>query len=158
MRAFGVTVDDTPQQHDARSSHAIAVEVDRIPLFLDGVISYFESRKPSDDEKENCRRIVHPRDSAFAQQENVARSRFDPIIHEISSADRIIPCPELMSITELEERLVSCVYISSDDDVHEGLDSTDGRRIQAIATKEKKTVITQETLARRWGIGLKTAE
>jgi hypothetical protein len=122
MRAFGVTVNDTPQQYDARSSHAIAVDGDKIPLFLDGVISYFESRKPSDDELENCRRIVltsdspwNPRDSAFAQQENVARSRFDPIIHE-------------------------------------------GRRIQAIATKEKKTVITQETLARRWGIGLKTAE
>jgi hypothetical protein len=63
-----------------------------------------------------------------------------------------------MSITELKERLVSCVYISSDGDEHEGLESTDGRRIQAIATKEKKTVITQETLARRWGIGLKTAE
>jgi hypothetical protein len=91
----------------------------------------------------------NPRDSAFAQQENVARSRLYPIIHEISSADRIIPCPELMSITELKERLVSCVYISSDDGEHEGLESTDGRRIQAIATKEKKTVITQETLARQ---------
>jgi hypothetical protein len=97
------------------------------------VISYFESRKPSDDELENCRRIVltsdspwNPRDSAFAQQENVARSRFDPIIHEISSADQIIPCHELMSITELEEHLVSCVYILSEDDVHEGLESTEG--------------------------------
>jgi hypothetical protein len=73
MQAFGVKVDDTPQQYDDCSSHAIAVEEDKIPLLVDGVISYFESRKPSDDELENCRRIVltsdspwNPRDSAFA--------------------------------------------------------------------------------------------
>jgi hypothetical protein len=79
-------------------------------------------------------------------------------VHEVSVVDPIVPCPKLMSVQELGERLVSCVYVSSDDGQHEGLDSLPGRRIQAIATKEKKTVITKETLARRWGIGLKTAE
>jgi hypothetical protein len=73
--------------------------------------------------------------------------RLDPIIHEISSDDRVVPAPELMTVRELEERLISCVYVSSSDKLHEGLDSTEGRRIQSIATKEKKMVITKETLA-----------
>jgi hypothetical protein len=48
--------------------------------------------------------------------------------------------------------------VSSEDELHEGLDSTEGCCIQAIATKEKKTVIMKETWARQWGICLKTAE
>jgi hypothetical protein len=155
MRAHGVRVDDTPRQFDGTSSHSIVVEGLKIPLYLDGVISYFESRKPSDDELNNCRRITltsdsswDPRAPSFAKQEEVVSDRLDPIIHEVSSDDRVVPAPELMTVRELEERLISCVYVSSSDESHEGLDSTEGRRIQSIATKEKKTVITKETLAR----------
>jgi hypothetical protein len=65
----------------------------------------------------------------------------DPIVHEFSVVDRIVPCPELMLVREWGKQLVSCVYVSSDDGQHEGLDSLSGRRLQAIATKEKKNVI-----------------
>jgi hypothetical protein len=44
MRAFGVTVDDTPQHYDDRWIHAIAVERDKIPLYLEGVISYLNHK------------------------------------------------------------------------------------------------------------------
>jgi hypothetical protein len=94
-----------------------------------------------------------PNAASFAKQEQIVSNRMDPIVHEIRMTDRVVPSPELMSVSELGERLISCVYVSLDDELHEGLDSTEGRRIQVIATKEKKTVITKETLARRWGIG-----
>jgi hypothetical protein len=163
--AHGIRVEDTPRQFDGSSSHLIVVEGLKIPLYLDGVIFFFESRKPNEDELENCRRITLTSDSrcdpnaaSFATQEQIVSDQMDPIVHEVRMTDRVVPSPELMSVQELEERLISCVYVSSDDELHEGLDSTEGRRIKAIATKEKKTVITKETLARRWGIGLKIAE
>jgi hypothetical protein len=135
LRTHGVRVEDTPRQFDTLSSHLIVVEGLKIPLYLYGVISYFESRKPSEDELENCRRITLTSDSSwdpnaasFAKQEQIVSDRMDPIVHEIRMTDRVVPSPELMSVTELEERLISCVYVSSEDELHKGLDSTKGRR------------------------------
>jgi hypothetical protein len=55
-----------------------------------------------------CRRITltsdsswDPKDSSFAIQEKIVSDRMDPIVHEVSLVDRIVPCPELMSVREL---------------------------------------------------------
>jgi hypothetical protein len=111
MRAHGVRVNDTPRQFDGSSTHSIEAEGYCIPLHLDDVILYFVSRKPSGDELENCRRITRitltsdsswdPKDSSFAIQEKIVSDRMDPIVHEVSLVDRIVPCPELMSVREL---------------------------------------------------------
>jgi hypothetical protein len=50
LRAHGLIVDDTPKQLDPESQHAIVVkgsDAVKIDLELDGVISYFESTKPT---------------------------------------------------------------------------------------------------------------
>ena len=56
LRSFGVVVDDTPKQFDPKSSHAIELpgESLTIPLEMNGVVSFFSSHKPSEDELENC--------------------------------------------------------------------------------------------------------
>jgi hypothetical protein len=43
----GRNVDDVPVQYDINSSHSIQVHGITIPLDMDGVFSYFESRKPT---------------------------------------------------------------------------------------------------------------
>jgi hypothetical protein len=67
LRAHGVHVKDTPQQFNDSSSHSIVVEGLKIPLYFDGVILYFDSRKPSEDELENCRWITLTFDSCWTR-------------------------------------------------------------------------------------------
>jgi hypothetical protein len=78
LRSFGIVVDDTPKQFSPKSTHSIEVPGDNltIPLEMNGVVSYFSSHKPSEDELENCRRITlssdipwDPNDSSWETQE-----------------------------------------------------------------------------------------
>ena len=52
LRANGLLVDDVPRQFDTKSSHSIYVPEDklRVHLTLQGVVSGFESRKPTMEE------------------------------------------------------------------------------------------------------------
>ena len=163
MRAYGARVEDVPRQYDINSGHSIKVHGINIPLDMDGVISYFESRKPTDDELDNCRRVTmtsndkwDPKDPTFAEQEEILKERVRLGIASVSKATG--GAPELMSPEEFENRLISCVYVSLDDDSDTVLESTEGRKVMALASTEKKSVITKEILAKRWGIGLKTAD
>ena len=58
MRANGIIIDDVPihLSFDGTSTHSIYIpEIDlRIPLQLDGIISYIMTRKPTAEELENC--------------------------------------------------------------------------------------------------------
>ena len=59
LQDHGLVVEDTPRQFDTRSSHSITVPRESgtdliIPLNLTGVISYFESRVPTETELAEC--------------------------------------------------------------------------------------------------------
>ena len=85
LRAHGLIVNDVPRQFDERSTHSIQVLADyggteiEIPLEMNGVISYFSSHRPTDDELRNCVHVEmcsdtpwDPNDSSFAEQELAA--------------------------------------------------------------------------------------
>ena len=61
MRACGNVVEDTPRQFDRRSKHGITFRDSAeereffVPLELDGVISYMNTRKPNNEELQNCK-------------------------------------------------------------------------------------------------------
>jgi len=84
LRAYGIIVDDTPRQFNSGSRHSIMVPEEddlKIPLEMNGVVSYFPSHKPSADELVNCQRIVlssdiswDPNDLAFDRQERAMTS------------------------------------------------------------------------------------
>ena len=64
MRAYGVKVNDTPKQYDRLSTHSILIDRDggtlfEVPLELNGVMSYFNVRKPTQSELEpgRCERL-----------------------------------------------------------------------------------------------------
>jgi hypothetical protein len=51
LRNHGIQVNDTPKQFDKKSTHSIRTEKGQeIPLELDGVISYLQTRKPTIEE------------------------------------------------------------------------------------------------------------
>ena len=61
VRDNGNLVDDCPRQYSSSSKHGLTLQNDEegamdlfVPLEMDGVISYFESRKPTQDEIDNC--------------------------------------------------------------------------------------------------------
>jgi hypothetical protein len=80
LRHNGVVVDDVPRHlsHDGKSTHSLYFpdEQVRLPLRLKGVISYLETRLPTQDEINNCRWLTATNDTvwdpysdSFAEQE-----------------------------------------------------------------------------------------
>jgi hypothetical protein len=94
LRAVGLSVCDTPQQSDTDSPHDISFPDSklRIPLEMEGVTSYFTSRRPTDDEITNCTRLEmtsetawDPRSPNFCQTETQLRERGDSKVSMVST-------------------------------------------------------------------------
>ena len=82
MRSHGIVIDDVPKHLSVNcaSTHSIYIpSMDlRIPLELDGVISYINTRYPNESEVENCTHISltsssvwEPHSEMFAEQEAI---------------------------------------------------------------------------------------
>ena len=157
-----------------------------IPLEMNGVVSFFSSHKPSADELENCRRVTlssdvpwDPNDPSWEAQER-AMDRQSRVSEVILNGDRnpdvarvdgdgtrfdLIPDPpELLDEDEFADRLIQSVNVAGDDWNGDGLDGYENedlfcieRNVFSLSIDDKRNVITKETLARRWGIGLDTA-
>jgi hypothetical protein len=146
LRSFGIVVDDTPQQFNLESKHCIEVPAEDvvIPLELNGVVSYFSSHKPSQDELDNCRQIIlssdvpwDPNDPSWEQQER-AVSRQARVAEVIHNGDRVpevarvrgsdssftmVPDPpELLEDDEFAKRMIEAVNIAGDDWNGDGLE------------------------------------
>jgi hypothetical protein len=154
LRAYGIIVDDTPRQFNSGSRHSIVVPEEddlKIPLEMNGVVSYFPSHKPSADELVNCQRIVlssdiswDPNDLAFDRQERAATSTDVQVSEVHQNGDghpdalrccgkqeectcfNVVPVPaELLSEEELAERFIQSVNIAGDDWKGDGMDGYD---------------------------------
>ena len=160
LRDNQTVVDDTPRQYDHTSTHCISIGDFKIPLQLDGVISYFESTKPTADELKYNQRYTltsdtpwNPRDPSFASQEKA----FEPE-YRIASVETRHSYPELLTDDDLHDRLISCVYITLNERTRAQLFEDDHRQVAGMSTEGGKSILTSEILARRWHIGLKTAD
>ena len=150
LRSNGITVSDVPKQFDQNSFHAIDVPDENltIPLHLKGVISFFDSHKPSEEELETCRHVTmtsdtpwNPHDHSFAEQELAVQSKVS-VVHKNGDRndndgyespddvsrfhsdgyDTIHVPAELLSDDVLADRLVSAVNVAADDFRGDGLD------------------------------------
>jgi hypothetical protein len=67
MRDYGIEVDDAPRQYVAGSQHSLYVPDSnlRIPLQLRGIFSFLESRKPTQQEMDECEHIVLTSDAPW---------------------------------------------------------------------------------------------
>jgi len=140
LRANGVEVKDAPTHLDSNSPHHIRSEQDKlkIPLRLRGVISLFDTHKPTDDELMNCRQVHltsdspwDPYDPSFAAQEHAAQFKLRNVstVHQNGDSevdgdfldsfethslrcDREEQLIELLDEDTLTKRFVSAVNIS----------------------------------------------
>ena len=173
-------VEDVPVQYDKTSGHCIRADGLTIPMKLNGIISYFDSRYPSEEELENCTRIYltadtpwEPYSSTFELQEEAARQISNVAQSESEDGPRaelfdVVPPPAAFyDHEELAERFINSVNVAADDLDGDGMSghqnevvypmSQDERQVMALLTDDKSGVISKEVLARRWGIGLETA-
>ena len=159
LRDHKTVVEDTPRQYNPTSNHCITIDGFTIPLLLDGVISYFESTKPTDDEIRYNKRYTltsdtpwNPRDPSFASQEKA----FEPL-YRVASSSSAFCFPELYDDDDLYDRLISCVYTNCNE--HDRmLLFEDTRYVSGVTTSDGQSILTSAILARRWNIGLKTAD
>ena len=188
LRAFGLSVCDTPQQFDADSPHDISFPDSnlRIPLEMEGVVSYFTSRRPTDDEIATCARLEmtsaaawDPRSPHFRQTETQLRERGDSSISMVSTTMQLsgtgtrgnlhevmsLMTPrEILAVASAEdgllaERLEEMVNVSGGDLRGDGICMIGSEHeLYAVATSLPDSVITKEVLAKRWGLGLETAK
>jgi hypothetical protein len=146
LRSFGIVVDDTPKQFSPKWTHSIEVPGDNltIPLEMIGVVSYFSSHKPSEDELENCRRVTlssdipwDPNDPSWETQERAVNQQIR-VSEVIRNGDRnpdvarvdgeetpfvLIPDPpELLDEDEFAERMIQLVNVAGDNWNGDGLD------------------------------------
>ncbi|EEC42806.1 predicted protein [Phaeodactylum tricornutum CCAP 1055/1] len=105
MRDFGIDVDDAPRQYVANSKHSLYVPDSqlRIPLQLRGIFSFLESRKPTQQELDECEHIILTSDVPW-----------EPCSTDFAQVE--------LCETNLADRLISCVNVASDDYCGDGLD------------------------------------
>ena len=158
MRANGVIVDDVPihLSSDGQSTHSIYIpeESIRLPLQLHGCLSYLPTRLPTQEEIENKMWLVltneiewDPYASMFEENEEVAKSH-NPSpqqrrnIYGLQDSDCVISSV-LSSISgSLIPKMFSKIPVAT---------------IGATMTSAHQSVVTKESLAKRWGIGTQIA-
>ena len=189
LRSNGLIVDEVPRQFDCSSTHSIMSSKHnlRIPLKLEGVISGFETRKPTWAEF-NDSDIPHveltadepwlPSSGDFAEKERLVASvskanelDSDAALHrQISCAIAYQQSQEALEQLDddLHKLAQSTVVVSSLDHYGDGLIDREDRilmskdpevrTVSAMSAKERKSTLTPEILARRWHIGLAAAK
>jgi hypothetical protein len=189
LRAHGLKVDDVPKQFDSMSSHSIHTKKSdvRISLDLDGIISGFESRKPTWDEYEEYPKLEltslikwKPSSSAFAKEErrHVSSTKRLATICEASPDNHFRQVAaarayhDSQHAVEFDDDLFSSlshnVHAASDDLGGNGIEghvdddvypkTDEHRRLFSLSTGEQRSVLTPEVLAQRWNIGLEAAK
>ena len=177
LRDNDLKVNDEPKylvQNPTEQHHAIDIagtedeEAWRIPLLLNGVISYFPTRRPTRKEwleSEFSKRICltaespewDPQDSRFGEQESAmldSRGRLREKPEEWNSKRIVAALHSIpqgyMDGSEFGQALQGTVRLKS-------VTARD-KRLAAVRTSEKGRPVSARRLAKLWGIGLKAAE
>jgi hypothetical protein len=167
MRKHGVVVDDAPQHLSETSTHSLYFPEAalRVPLRMNGVISYIETRLPTDRELETCTHVNmtstegwDPYSETFEQQEGIVSRRREEEETGVAKDDKT----STRQIHALSRRCETAAVFSDisstlvDDAFVQGLINT--VRVSATKSTARHPEVKAHDLARRWGIGLDTAE
>ena len=183
LRMNDVSVNETPKfclSDPTETDHAILVnrsQEDRmiIPLSLEGVTSYFPTFKPSKEQYEAAEEGIDllyltdgdlewdPHDGRFAEQEAAMLDDNGQIQPKARTASRQIMRAHVQQERMFDDfanaladaRVISTIRSSTNDRGREIAD--DAFSISAVSSMAKPR-ISAETLAKRWGIGLKAAK
>lgn len=158
LRANGIVVDDTPihLSSDGQSTHSIFIpDIDlRIPLQLDGIISYIPTRLPTSDEINNCLHVIltssvdwDPYSEDFNRQEATALKKNQGFIASVHQ--------EPVDCYSESNDVLSGVSSALSDDAFLSLQAN---CISSMKSKMRRSNQTAEALAAKWCIGLEAAE
>jgi hypothetical protein len=114
LRAHGIIVDDIPSQFDTKSQHAIIHEALTIPLDLAGVVSYFETRVPREDDVDTLLHLQFRYEarppvliSSLTSQRKVPHGPLLPSYQEP------VTLPELLDDYQLSKQVIAAVRVSA---------------------------------------------
>lgn len=152
MRANGVIVDDIPRHlspnHSPTHSLFFSEENVRIPLELNGCISYFNIRKLTLHEIHTCTTLSLTDDSL----------EWNPYSPSFASNEKAL---EDSTITNVNDRVlysISSSYyrdptVDYTDVIHNGIQS-----ILAASSGKRKAQVSAEQLAKKWAVGQQVAK
>jgi hypothetical protein len=127
LRANGVIVHDTPTQFDRKSAHSIEVNDVQIPLDLLGVVSFFETRLPRQEEIDDLPQIIltgtsdwFAVSSKLSSQESRGHSWISKLSSRMSFNGPTLPhlpinnqLLEHLDDHEREGRIIAAVHVSA---------------------------------------------
>ena len=161
LRHSGIQVNDTPLQYLPErlrnvESHSIIAEGLQIPLQLNGVLSYFNVRRPTNDEINDS--VTYP------HIDMTNSFPWDPYDQSMTQIERFLAQSLHVDTSGVSDRSVSCITtclssISSvydHDCFYERL--IERRALVSSTTSLKKRSLTAEELASKWFIGIETAK
>jgi hypothetical protein len=178
LRCSGLTVHDTPTMFDPASTHLIYDPASgiRIPLDLNGVISYFPTYAPTLEEANLMKSIALTStanwtavSAAFPDQQSISNFEaavpYHPSQH-MFMIEHDYTLLETSNDCDLHARLVAAVNVHPHQHSDLALEvdkmvypNVDGCiAISALSTEERCSVLSPEVLAKRWGIGLNSAK
>jgi len=158
LRHNGVTVNDTPKVFDSASSHSITLPGKlNLPLRMRGVISYLPTRKPTKEELDKCEHFEltsaqswHPHNFTCEMTDEGSFARENARI-----------CREPLELTEgLGPRLIQALEThvhEMEGGCHEADVIAHSHELYMLKSDAKQSMITKESLAQRWFIGLEAA-
>jgi hypothetical protein len=170
LRDFGIIVNDTPSCYDRSSSFSIVLPDSDIemPLLMRGVISYIETRKPTEEELLKCERYeltsATPWDPYLTPDDEMGQHTAIREVQAIAVEKSSQSCcpPELTE--DILPRIIKAVQFQApvDDVTHHEADviahAASQRGLEALQATSRKNVITKEVLAQRWYTGLESAD
>ena len=176
LRMNGILVNDVPRSlpgGDIKNAHSMVIpEADlKVPLKVNGVMSSFDTRIPTESELETCTHIVLTNDSKWdpnssdleQQEENHENDGPEDLQHmrENGGGRQLFA---MHRRTEVSAILSDVSNTLQDDSFLEDLEESvrvqlPQRNATAASAKTKKRhhEVTPVSLAKRWGIGLDTA-
>jgi hypothetical protein len=180
LRSNGLVVHDTPPMFDCNSTHSIYDPVSdmRIPMDLKGAVSYFDSYAPTLEEAMDMPIIVlaspinweqtaadFPNQQRILTVTHVSERPGDLVSHLFLPDCSEFPT-EMLNDLELYERMISCVNVHPSElsDAMQEIEvnvyplGTSQNFISSLYAEQRRSVLSPELLAKRWGIGLSAAK
>jgi transposase len=197
LRSHGWKVQDVPKQFDAESAHAIIDPTGtfRMPLEMNGIISYLPTRKPTEKELDTCLSYVltsdvpwepyspsfrewEQRTAAEAASTAAPEGSTDPASTEEAQSSYVASSHTDMDPFDdgyLLERLIDSVRLTDSNTQRmiasvrsvlngesesptEGAEGADPREESAATRSATQPLISTESLAKKWQIGLDKAQ
>jgi hypothetical protein len=160
---FGITVDVVPKQYsDGKSLHGIHHPDSNtfIPFHLHGCISYFSTRLPTQEEIDTCQWLTFTSDAEWKPYDNCFKEAEQAMINHHRYPDSCHPHFDRDG-NELDGRqfkaLTTIKSLLEHDPSFCTLDFTLHHSIGATSSREHRSNVPPDVLARRWGTSISNA-